>query len=205
MSPSSPTVPSTGLVGSNSPGAMGRAPGLRRRVKNSVKVGYSSMGRSASLASTPYFLAKARITARITGRGAETRQAAPTARESVFLGNRRSNVYDNSAMGHGCLAGPTAERYCCWPSGGGDGGEPGRGAPGIYIWYCGSPASAAAAGRGRAAAAAGPASGEAAGGAAGGGGRGSATRREIFPPVTSTACPTMPGSLPLHTSDGATR
>src|SRR3954463_12504732 len=143
MSPSSPTVPSTGLVGSNSPGAMGRAPGLRRRVKNSVKVGYSSMGRSASLASTPYFLAKARITARITGRGAETRQAAPTARESVFLGNRRSNVYDNSAMGHGCLAGPTAERYCCWPSGGGDGGEPSRGAPGIYIWYCGSPGSAA--------------------------------------------------------------
>src|SRR3954463_11082329 len=91
MSPSSPTVPSTGLVGSNSPGAMGRAPGLRRRVKNSVKVGYSSMGRSASLASTPYFLAKARITARITGRGAETRQAGappPGSRDAAGRAHR---------------------------------------------------------------------------------------------------------------------
>ena len=113
MSPSSPTVPSTGLTGFSSPGAIGRAPGLSRRVKNSVKVGYSSSGRSASLASTPYFLANARIAARTTGRGALARQAAPTARESVFLGSRRSRAYDSSGIGLRGVAGRSAERYCC--------------------------------------------------------------------------------------------
>ena len=86
MSPTSPTVPSTGETGTRSPGAMGRAPGLSRRVKNSVKVGYSSIARSASAASTPYRRANPRITARITGRGAGMRQAAPSARDSVLRG-----------------------------------------------------------------------------------------------------------------------
>src|SRR2546428_141551 len=46
MSPSSPIVPSTGLTGKSSPGAMARAPGLSRRGKDSVNVRYSSMGRA---------------------------------------------------------------------------------------------------------------------------------------------------------------
>ena len=46
------------------------------------------------------------------GRGALARQAAPTARESVFLGNRRSSVYDSSAIGLRCVAGRAVERYC---------------------------------------------------------------------------------------------
>jgi hypothetical protein len=61
-------------------------------VKNSVKVGYSSTARSASVTSTPYFVQNARITARNTGRGALIRQAAPTARLKVFFGNKRKNV-----------------------------------------------------------------------------------------------------------------
>jgi len=36
---------------------------------------------------------------------------APTARESVFLGKRRSNVYDSSAIGLRCVAGRAVERY----------------------------------------------------------------------------------------------
>src|ERR1700693_5579526 len=111
MSPSSPTLPSTGLTGSSSPGAMGRRPGLSLRVKNSVKVGYSSSGRSASATSTPYFRAKARVTARTTGLGALARHAAPTARESVFLGNRRRSVYDSSGIGLRGGGGRPAERY----------------------------------------------------------------------------------------------
>src|SRR5438132_997559 len=127
MSPSSPIVPSTGLTGKSSPGAMARAPGLRRRVKNSVNVGYSSMGRSASLMSTPYLRAKARITARTTGLGALARHAAPTARDSVFFGSRRNSVYDSSAIGLRCLAGRSARRYCgCWPCAA-EGGPPGGG------------------------------------------------------------------------------
>src|SRR5438128_638877 len=83
---------------------MARAPARSRRVKNSVNVGYSSIGRSASLASTPYLRAKARITARITGFGAFARQAAPTARLKVFFGNRRRSVYESSAIGLSCIA-----------------------------------------------------------------------------------------------------
>ena len=49
--------------------------------------------------------------ARITGRGAGMRQAAPTARESVFLGSRRNSVYDSSAIGLRCVAGRAALRY----------------------------------------------------------------------------------------------
>ena len=81
-------------------------------MKNSVKVGYSSIGRSASLASTPYLRANARITARITGLGAFTRQAAPTARESVFFGSSLSSVYDSSDIGRQCVA---RYRCCCSP------------------------------------------------------------------------------------------
>ena len=92
MSPTSPTVPSTGETGTRSPGAIGRAPAFSRRVKNSVNVGYSSMARSASEASTPYLRANVRITARTTGRGAGNRQAAPTARESVLRGRILRNA-----------------------------------------------------------------------------------------------------------------
>src|SRR5947209_14911655 len=55
------------------------------------------MGRSASLASTPYFRAKTRMAARTKGLGPDTRQAAPTARLRVFFGNSRSSVQESSA------------------------------------------------------------------------------------------------------------
>ena len=47
MSPTSPTVPSTGETGTESPGAIGRVPGFKRRVKNSVRLG-AARSRSAS-------------------------------------------------------------------------------------------------------------------------------------------------------------